>query len=315
MFESAAKGYEGYLERFPRSKQAYEVQFFAAECQYNSLQFAKAAKNYDAIRDNGADDRYRKDAAYGAVLAWSKLIEQLQERRSSPGTRCSAARTGPRARSRRASPFARGEVAHRRHRRLPPAVAEGRARPRRCLQGRRAALRPQPVPRRAPALRGRSSSYPRSEVAKYATNLTVETFLIDKDWRSVEEVSARLAQNTDVIDPKSELYKDLVKFKLAGRFKLADELMAQGDWDEAAKKYIAAGGRGPEERVRRQGAEQRRGLLREGPPVRERAQALRAHLPRVPEQQAGRRRAVPGRGEPGELATTSTRRCRATSGW
>src|SRR5262249_61265877 len=82
-------------------------------------------------------------------------------------------------------------------------------------------------------------TYPKSEVAKYATNLTVETFLIDKDWRSVEEVSARLAQNTDVIDPKSELYKDLVKFKLAGRFKLADELMAQGAWDEAAKKYIA----------------------------------------------------------------------------
>ena len=96
----------------------------------------------------------------------------------------------------------------------------------------------------------------------------METFLIDKDWRSVEEVSARLAANTDVIDPKSELYKDLVKFKLAGRFKLADELMAQGAWDEAAKKYIELVDEEPEARVRRQGAEQRRGLLREGPAVR-----------------------------------------------
>src|SRR5262249_7091073 len=76
-------------------------------------------------------------------------------------------------------------------------------------------------------------TYPKSEVAKYATNLTVESFLTDKDWRSVEEVSARLAQNTDVIDPQSDLYKDLVKFKLA------DELMAQGQWDSAAQKYIA----------------------------------------------------------------------------
>ena len=81
-------------------------------------------------------------------------------------------------------------------------------------------------------------TYPKTEVAKYATNLTVESFLIDKDWRSVEEVSARLAANTEVIDPKSDLYKDLVKFKLAGRFKLADELMAQGQWDAAAQKYI-----------------------------------------------------------------------------
>ena len=78
-FEVAARGYEAYLERFPRTKQAYEVQFFAAECQYNSLQFAKAAKNYDAIRDTGADDKYKKEAAYGAVLAWTKLIEQEQK--------------------------------------------------------------------------------------------------------------------------------------------------------------------------------------------------------------------------------------------
>ena len=45
MFETAAKAYEGYLARFPRSKAAYEMEFFAAECQYNSLQFGKAAKS------------------------------------------------------------------------------------------------------------------------------------------------------------------------------------------------------------------------------------------------------------------------------
>ncbi len=80
--------------------------------------------------------------------------------------------------------------------------------------------------------------YPKAEVAKYATNLIIETYLVDKNWAKVEEVSARLAANKDVIDPKSELYKDLVKFKLAGRFKLADELMSKGDYEQAAQKYI-----------------------------------------------------------------------------
>ncbi|MFL5318257.1 MAG: tetratricopeptide repeat protein, partial [Myxococcaceae bacterium] len=81
-------------------------------------------------------------------------------------------------------------------------------------------------------------TYPKNEVAKFATNLIVESFLTTKDWKSVEEVSARLAANKDVIDPKSDLYKDLVKFKLAGRFKLADQLMQEGKYEEAAAKYI-----------------------------------------------------------------------------
>ncbi|HUM10689.1 MAG TPA: tetratricopeptide repeat protein [Myxococcaceae bacterium] len=239
MFESAAKGYEGYLARFPRSKAAYEVQFFAAECQYNSLQFAKAAKNYDAIRDTGADDKYRKDAAYGAVLAWSKLVEQLQEQKKLAKYPVLRSKDRPEGDKPQGIPLSAEEQS--------------------LIAATDAFVQLSPTDERAPGVAYKAAellyahnqfpdararfeniikSYPRSEVSKYATNLTVETFLIDKDWRSVEEVSARLAQNTDVIDPKSELYKDLVKFKLAGRFKLADELMAQGAWDEAAKKYI-----------------------------------------------------------------------------
>ena len=239
MFESAAKGYEGYLARFPRSKAAYEVQFFAAECQYNSLQFAKAAKNYDSIRDTGADDKYRKDAAYGAVLAWSKLVEQLQAQKKLARYPVLRSKDRPEGEKPQGIPLSPEESS--------------------LVVATDAFLQLSPTDERSPGVAYKAAElmyahnqfpdarqrfetiikrYPKSEVAKYATNLTVETFLIDKDWRSVEEVSARLAQNTDVIDPKSELYKDLVKFKLAGRFKLADELMAQGAWDEAARKYI-----------------------------------------------------------------------------
>src|SRR4051812_14852997 len=81
-------------------------------------------------------------------------------------------------------------------------------------------------------------AYPKNEVAQFSTNLIVESFLVDKDWKSVEEVSERLAANKDVIDPKSNLFKDLTKFKLAGRFKLADEMFQMGRYEEAAKKYI-----------------------------------------------------------------------------
>ena len=239
-FEVAARGYESYLQRFPRTKQAYEVQFFAAECQYNSLQFAKAAKNYDSIRDTGADDKYRKEAAYGAVLAWTKLIEQEQKDKKLAVYPVLRSKDRPEGAKVEPIPLAPEEKS------LLNAIDQFVYLSPKDPQAPGAAYRGAEMlyaHNQFPEARSRFESiirtYPKTEVAKYATNLTVESFLTDKDWRSVEEVSARLAANTEVIDPKSDLYKDLVKFKLAGRFKLADELMAQGQWDAAAQKYIA----------------------------------------------------------------------------
>jgi TolA-binding protein len=238
-FEAAARAYENYLARFPRTKAAYEVQFFAAECQYNSLQFAKAARNYDATRDSTASEKYRKEAAYGAVLAWTKLIEQEQKEKKLATLPVLRSKDRPEGDKPKPIPLAPEEKS------LLTAIdqfiylspKDERA-PGAAYRGAEMLYAHNQFPEARERFETIIRSYPKNEVAKYATNLTVESFLIDKDWRSVEEVSAKLAQNTEVIDPKSDLYKDLVKFKLAGRFKLADELMAQGAWDDAAKKYI-----------------------------------------------------------------------------
>jgi TolA-binding protein len=74
-------------------------------------------------------------------------------------------------------------------------------------------------------------------VAKYAVNLTVETYLIDKNWAMVEKATQDLMK-TGIVDAKSDAGKDLQKFKLGSRFKLAEELMAKGAFDDAAKKYL-----------------------------------------------------------------------------
>jgi SNF2 family DNA or RNA helicase len=63
----------------------------------------------------------------------------------------------------------------------------------------------------------------KAEVAKFATNLIIESYLIDKNWAAVEEVAKRLRENKDVIDPKSDLYAQLTKFELGGKFKRAEE--------------------------------------------------------------------------------------------
>ena len=238
-FEIAARAYSLYLQRYPRSKNAYEVEFFAAECQYNSLQFAEAARNYDAVRDSTADTRYAKDAAFNAVLAWQKLLEQLQRDRKLASYPVLRSKDRPEGEQVKPIPMAEVE--------------------KKFIAASDAYVAAAPTDDKAPGVAYKAAelyyahndfpearkrfesiiqTYPRNEVAKFATNLIVESYLVDKDWKSVEEVSARLALNSSVIDPKSDLYKDLNKFKLAGRFKLADEMMAKGEYDAAAKKYI-----------------------------------------------------------------------------
>lgn len=239
-FETAAKAYGTYLERFPRSKNAYEMQFYYAECLYNSLQFAKAAKEYASVRDSSQDVKYLADAAFSTVLAWQKQLELDVHNKVVPELKVLKSTDRKEGEKIVVTPLSATEK---------ELVAASDA----------YVARGKPGDEKMPGIAYKAAElfymhndfnearrrfeeivvlYPKAEVAKYATNLIIETYLVDKNWAKVEEVSARLAANKDVIDPKSELYKDLVKFKLAGRFKLADELMGKGDYEQAAKKYI-----------------------------------------------------------------------------
>jgi cellulose synthase operon protein C len=239
-FETAARAYGAYLARFPRSKNAYEMEYYYAETLYNSFQFGEAAKHYAAVRDSSQDVRYLNDAAYSAVLSYQKQLDldvKLGTTKAFP-VRRSAER--PEGDTVKPVAFTAAEAAL-------------------VDSSDKYLLRVKKGDEKAPTIAYRAAelfythdqleearrrfedivkTYPKNEVAKYATNLIIESYLIDKDWKKVEEVSERLASNKDVIDPKSELYQQLTKFKLGGRFKLAEELMAKGDYDLAAKKYI-----------------------------------------------------------------------------
>lgn len=238
-FELAARAYSTYLERFPHSKGAYEMRFYLAECLYNSLKFAPAAEQYALVRDSTMGKRFLKDAAFNAVLSWQ--LQAAQDYKTGAAREFKPLRSSerPEGEEVRATP-------------LSPSEAK-------LVESSDAYVAMLPQDEKSPGIAYKAAelyyahddfpearrrfeaivqAYPRSEVAQYATNLIVETFLISKDWKSVEETSARLAGNTNVIDPKSDLHKELVRFKLAGRFKLADQLFQLGQYEEAARKYI-----------------------------------------------------------------------------
>ncbi len=239
-FETAAKAYASYLGRFPRSKNGYEMEFYWAECLYNSFQFADAAKHYSAVRDSSQDVKYLNDSAYSAVLSWQKQLDLEIRGGQTPERKVLTSKERP-----------EGEV--------PKAIELTETEKQYVSNSDKFLARVKAGDEKAPGIAYRAAeifythnqfdeartrfesiiaTFPKSEVAKYAVNLIVESYLIDKNYEKVEEVAARLRENKDVIDPKSELAAQLTKFELGGKFKVAEELMAQGKYDEAAKKYI-----------------------------------------------------------------------------
>ena len=77
--------------------------------------------------------------------------------------------------------------------------------------------------------------------------------------------------------------------------------MAKGDYEEAAKKYIELVDEEPKHEFADKALNNAAVCYENTRRFDSRAQALRAHLPRVPQQQAGRRGAVPRGGERREL--------------
>ncbi|PTL79218.1 tetratricopeptide repeat protein [Vitiosangium sp. GDMCC 1.1324] len=238
-FETAATAYGKYLERFPRSKNAYELEFYAAECLYNSLQFTEAAKHYEAVRDSTLGNKYSAESAFSAVLAWQKQLEVDIKAGKQPASTPLRSSERPEGQPVKPTPLTPVEAklvaasdAH------TAKFPKSERTPGIAYKAAELYYAHDDFPEARRRFEALVKAYPQHEVARFSTNLIVESFLVDQDWKSVEEVSGKLADNKDVIDPKSDLHKDLVRFKLAGRFKLADQLLAEGKYEEAAAKYI-----------------------------------------------------------------------------
>ncbi len=240
-YESAARAYGTYLQRFPRGKNAYDMEYYWADCLYNSFQFLEAAKHYAAVRDSSQDIKYLQDSAYTAVLALQKALELEQKAGTIPVRKAlkSSERTG----EEKVKPVElvdlEKQLVAASDKYLEKMKADDDKAPGVAYRAAEMFYTHDQLDEARKRFESIVTTFPRSEVAKYAVNLIVESYLIDKNWKMVEEVAGRMAENKDVIDPKSDLAKELTKFKLGGRFKLAEELMAKGEYDEAAKKYIA----------------------------------------------------------------------------
>ena len=226
-------------QRYPRNKDVYELTFYHAEALYNSLQFLPAARAYQEVRDMTIDHQYEREAAHDSVLAYQNEIEREQKQgllKAKPVLKSTD----------RKDAVPKSEP-------LPAIYVD-------LVRASDTFVNLYPKDELAPAIAYKAAEsyyvfnefdearcrfkdiitrYPKDEVAQYAANLTIETYLATKDWASVTAATAELLRaGNGVVQKGSELEKTLVKFQLAGIFKLAQQEMDAGHYDHAAELFI-----------------------------------------------------------------------------
>lgn len=78
----AAGAYERYLDRFPNSKNSYEIRYSYASCLFFSERYLEAAKAYAEVRDSNLDNRYQEEAAFSATKAYeTHLLNEIEAKR------------------------------------------------------------------------------------------------------------------------------------------------------------------------------------------------------------------------------------------
>lgn len=79
-YQLASEAYRAYLENYPNSPNAYELQYNLADALFWSEQYEEAARVYAAVRDSNLDDRFLSESARRVVESLHRLVEQAEQR-------------------------------------------------------------------------------------------------------------------------------------------------------------------------------------------------------------------------------------------
>ncbi len=242
-YEVAARTYASYLARFPHSKDAYELTFYLGDCQYQSLDFEQAVRTYEKVRDFSGEKRFLAEAAFGVVLSRQRVLELKKGGPDSvPELKILTSREWPAGRQ------VEKKALHPLHQEFVASIDRF--------------LELVPKHERAAQLAYKAAEifyayedfdearrrfadlvalWPDSDFATYASNMTLETFLITEDWVAVTAFTDSLttpdAQGRVRVPPDTEAGKTLRDFGDNAMFKRAEQLMKAEEWDEAGELY------------------------------------------------------------------------------
>ncbi len=249
-YEVAAQAYAEYLRRHPHSKNAYELNFYYADCLYFSFKFPEAAAQYLRVRDAAADGKYREEAAYAAVQAYEHWIEELVTagalpRRASPTyvpteEELAAQKGAP---EREALPEQVALLVSGRD----EYVAAGLVNKADALVPGRFAFKAAEVFYRFGHLEEARKRFqaiiaerPKEEVASLAAQYIIESYRLAEDWQKMAEWSERVAAlDLGTPEERRKLREEVTTLKVGALFRSAEELFQEEQYAKAAEAYVA----------------------------------------------------------------------------
>lgn len=244
-YVAAATAYQQYLARFPEGKNSYDFEFFLAECLFYSGDYLKAAAQYDKVRDSKVDNKHLEAAALSAVITYEKEVERAVASKQVEDYPLLTAqqRKGKTMEPKAIAPIRNQliEASDRYTKLLPNTERTG------AVQYRAGEIfyRHDQMDEARRRFEQIVAERPGTDVARYASNLIIESYLAVEDWAAVEKWSQRLIEvaqkNSDPkSDPKAkdDFIGGLKTFRVGAQFKQAEKYDAEGKYEEAANTYV-----------------------------------------------------------------------------
>ncbi|OGR11170.1 MAG: hypothetical protein A2341_27145 [Deltaproteobacteria bacterium RIFOXYB12_FULL_58_9] len=237
-YQEAAQAYGDYLRRFPHDRQLYELRFYYAESLYYSLQFESAAEQYILVRDSNADDKFREQSAFSIILSYENQIKLLESQGvfAAPKVLKSSDRPEGQAIAPQEIPEIRRNLVDASDRYAAVAPIDEKV-PKVLYKAAEIYYTHDHLDEARSRFQAILEVFPQHEVAEFASNLIIESYLAQKDFAAVEKFTRSLLERSSTPGRKA-FAGDLVKFKTGAMFKLAEDLDTKGEWEAAAEMYL-----------------------------------------------------------------------------
>jgi len=236
----AARAYEKYLERFPNTKNSYEIKYSYASCLYYSQRFLEAGKVFSEVRDSNLDNRYQEDAAFSATKAYEEYISLQVQKGALPNPPLPKADQPPGSLTPMPLPdaYAKWQQALDAYRKTQPHSAKT---PRLTYKAAEISYRFLNFDDARKRFSSIYDQYCKTPMATTAGQAVLVTYQLTKNMDKMEEWAIKLKSGKCGVGGAEgkKIAEEARMLHLGIRFKKADLLMKKGKWEVAAKAYLA----------------------------------------------------------------------------
>ncbi len=248
-YELAARDYRKYLDKYPHSKNAYELNFYYADCLNFSYHFLEAARQYERVRDASPDGKYHEEAALAAIIAYEQHIEELVKKGELPPEASPTYEPPPEEETEegaKVEPKPIPEIVETLVAARDYYVEHGLNNPddphlqaKMAFKAAEVFYRFDHFDEARKRLAAIIDKYPKEEVATLAAAYIIESYRKVKDWEKMAEWSARIEKaELGTPEEREKLREEVTTLKVGALFKKAQELFEAGKYEEAAKEYV-----------------------------------------------------------------------------